>query len=951
MLAAVAAQLRRQPARALTMLLGVLVATSGFTLLTGAVQTSRLQVTGTVDEHFRAAYDILVRPAGSRGVLEQDEGLVRPNFLSGRFGGVTFQEYERVAAMPGVEVAAPVAMVGYTQIQGSVELDITEHVDRSANRQLLRLRHTWSSDRGLSRIDDPGFHYVYLTRNEVLWPAYERTDEGTFRFAGYRRGDEPVEVDTAPCEGQRPPVEVWPDGRVEAICNVPAERFGQVELTAGERTRLEVWHVRQDGSVEGFEDHLSRLPSEDPVVRERLRASVRWPIMLLVAAIDPAQEAELVGLDQAMVWGRHLRADDEPVPRGSQDVQDPDGDFDPRADVPMLVSDTVQVDEQLTSIVEQMYAPQALTQQPFGALVDELAELPGTRVASHGHDAEEAYRPVAADARDGSVGLNFNRVLRSGQPTYRDRGDAVLQPAPLQVDPERAWSQEQLGAGSGAPIFATDTAFRPLERMPEIGLSPVPDIVGVFDPAALVEFSPLSQVPLETYQPAQAQGADDATIALLGGEPLAPNSNPGGYLATPPQLLTTFASLDEILGPGAPNRQAPISAIRIRVADQMAGVDPQSQDQLHQVATRIAEDTGLEVDVTIGSSPGPQTVRLPAGSHGRPALQLHEDWSNKGLAVRLVQEVDRKSLLLFGLILLACALFLGNAVSASVRLRRRELAVLSCLGWPRHRVTALVLAEVATVGLGAGTIAVGLAWPLAAISGITLTPLHALAALPVAVGLALTAGLLPAVRATLGYPAAALHLPVLGRGGARRLRGMPGLAWANVARVPARSLVGVAALTVGTAAVTALTLITWHFHDDAQGTLLGDAITLQVRAVDLAAAATTVALGVLAITDALYLNVRERSSELAALRACGWSDGELGRMVVYEGAFLGALGATLGAGLGLAAMTWFIGPPGVTALATAAGVAVAGMLVTILAAAAPAQLLRGLPLAAVLAED
>ena len=87
--------------------------------------------------------------------------------------------------------------------------------------------------------------------------------------------------------------------------------------------------------------------------------------------------------------------------------------------------------------------------------------------------------------------------------------------------------------------------------------------------------------------------------------------------------------------------------------------------------------TGLDVDITIGSSPSAQSVVLPAGTYGRPELTLSERWSRKGVAVAIVAAADRKSLLLLGLVLLVCVMFLGNAVAAAVRDRRRELGVLA----------------------------------------------------------------------------------------------------------------------------------------------------------------------------------------------------------------------------------------------------------------------------------
>ena len=59
-------QLRGRAGRSVALLVGVLVATTGFVVLTGATTTSRLAVTGTVERNTRAAYDILVRPKGTR---------------------------------------------------------------------------------------------------------------------------------------------------------------------------------------------------------------------------------------------------------------------------------------------------------------------------------------------------------------------------------------------------------------------------------------------------------------------------------------------------------------------------------------------------------------------------------------------------------------------------------------------------------------------------------------------------------------------------------------------------------------------------------------------------------------------------------------------------------------------------------------------------------------------
>ena len=80
MLRMMRSQLVHRRSRTLAMFLGMLLATTAFTVLTGAADTSRLVVRGEVAKNFRPAYDILVRPQGAATRLESDAG-TRPREL------------------------------------------------------------------------------------------------------------------------------------------------------------------------------------------------------------------------------------------------------------------------------------------------------------------------------------------------------------------------------------------------------------------------------------------------------------------------------------------------------------------------------------------------------------------------------------------------------------------------------------------------------------------------------------------------------------------------------------------------------------------------------------------------------------------------------------------------------------------------------------------------------
>ena len=107
----------------------------------------------------------------------------------------------------------------------------------------------------------------------------------------------------------------------------------------------------------------------------------------------------------------------------------------------------------------------------------------------------------------------------------------------------------------------------------------------------------------------------------------------------------------------------------------------------------------------------------------------------------------------------------------------------------------------------------------------------------------------------------------------------------------------------------------------------------------------------LAVADALLISINERAPELATIRAFGWSEPTLRRLVITEGALTGIAGSVIGAALGLASAAVFTGQLPLLLLAAAGTAIVAGVLVTCLAALVPAHLLRRLPAAQLLAQE
>lgn len=937
-------QLRGRAGRSVALLVGVLVATAGFTVLTGATTTSRLAVTGTVERNTRAAYEILVRPKGTRTPLEAARGLVRPNYLSDTYGGITIDQYERVRAVAGVDVAAPIAMIGYSTSAVPLRLDLTAAVDRSLDRQVIRVDPTYVAERGMSRAAGKP-RYVYVTKHPLIHPVFDPAAAGELRYSDGER--HPVDDVCGPVAR-----EVQPDGGSRPICDPQRGDLLGNRGTLSERDNWWVTPVRllPDGRFEAENGVLAKNGDAVTATSDRLMLVEPVTVPFLLAAVDPDAEQRLVGLAGTLADGRSLRADDAVTEKLLGTALN--------RTVPVLATSRPYLDSEVRATLTRLP-----TARPAGMpaieLEDRLRRAASTPAGVVRADLAEAYRAELATgvSEQGSCCFGQLQVItQPGAVAYEERPGGDLRAAAVPPADSAVFGNERDFSWLPRPWLTEDVGARTLRRLslPSGGsITPFRQwrAIGVFDPEKLAGFSDLGRVPLETYEPPAAEGADDRSRAALGGRPLEPSGNPSGYLSAPPLLLTNLASLPKLLeGSGSPQRTAPISAIRVRVAD-VHGYSERSAERVRLIAERIAQATGLDVDITLGSSPAPQTVELPAGAFGRPDLRLTENWSALGVASTITKAVDRKSAALFLLVLVVCVLFLGNAVSAAVRDRRPELAVLACLGWPARQIGALLLGEVATLGLAAGVLAVGLAFPLGAALGIRVDWERALLAVPVALLLALVAGLAPALRAARAHPAAALRPPVASARWVRRPRTLAGLALVNLVRTPGRTVLGAGALAIGVAALTLVAATAYAFRGAIVGSLLGDTVSLSVRGADALAAVATVLLGGGAVADVLYLNIRDRAAELATLRATGWTDAALGRLIGYEGLALGALGAVTGAGLGLGGAAWLVGELPAALVAVAAAVALAGVLVTCLAALVPAALLRRLPTARLLAEE
>lgn len=103
----------RHKQRFILLLVGILIISSGLTFLSTVTESNFGTVSKTLEKNWKASYDIVVRPPGSRSVTEEDK-LFEPNFLSGISGGISVEQYEKIKKIADVDIAAPLAVMGYS---------------------------------------------------------------------------------------------------------------------------------------------------------------------------------------------------------------------------------------------------------------------------------------------------------------------------------------------------------------------------------------------------------------------------------------------------------------------------------------------------------------------------------------------------------------------------------------------------------------------------------------------------------------------------------------------------------------------------------------------------------------------------------------------------------------------------------------------------------------------
>ncbi len=848
--------LRRQPGKSALASGGFALVASALVLLSATTQTTVVQANQIISQSWRPTYDLVVLPANVKIPPGQ---AVPADFLEGYSGGISMEQYEEIKSLSGVEVAAPIAYIGYMSLP-TPRITFPKRDFAPGFYRVNWMLTAFNGQKQLVEYQESTIYYIfscgvgynfYTLANVLANPAIQTQ--------AYQDRECPL----AAQGGQHP------------ILNLSTPDVGGFLLAAVDPA-AESQLVHLDQSITD-----GRMLSEQDIIH-----------------------------DDSRLAGFHFCAQN--VTQGCKNI--------PAEAVPMVIHQNLPGQIGLTTQFTQL-ALGSLPPDDLQKLSDPAyaAQLPGQQNIYNGQVPLVQNDP----ARFTNADLAWNGEAWQPQPVdlskeleasagYLLRLYNATKPAGLIYQPTTAPD-----GSAGYTLVPTGTegpevTFRPLTPLHTLKTDFVDavytyEMEGQFsDQRIASQFAnPLNWLPENTYTAPPVMLRYDAQGHPISPTMLLPTTNHAGYLLQPPLALTTLAAARQLVGDNL------INAIRVRVAG-VSQANQESWKQVQRVAGLIHQRTGLTVVITLGSSPSPTLVFVPGANQGQfgqnPAIAptgwVEERWISIGASVLYLAQLGATRLLLLLAVLAVCLGYLVVAFSALLTAQRREFALLSALGWPPWQHARLFLMQALLFALGGGVIGVGAALLLTALLEAIPIWLVVIWTLPALLVLALVCSLYPLWRiwliqpgeilragATIASPRAGLlRMPVWSF-----LSSIDVLVLRNLTRARPRTLITIGSLFLSALLLVLMVSSILALRQTLVGTLLGTFVLVQTAVPQIAGSVFALLLTFLSVADLLLLQVRERQQEIGVLQAVGWRPRLVQRLFAREGILLALIGAVPGA--------------------------------------------------------
>jgi putative ABC transport system permease protein len=236
---------------------GLLLAALAYVSLLGTASETTTALTGDIGKAWNTPYDLLVRPTGDVSELERTKGLVSPNFVSSIGGGISEAQLGAIRRIKDVSVAAPIAVVGYTTLDYTLEIPNLTTLIGPTSFAVLRIEQTATADDGLSHYPSAPVYVIWAPKGVLT------VGSGISAQLSY-------------------------DGRT-IECN-----GASVQCDAG---------TIACSTCGGGGGSIASAPT----------AEITFPIPIMIAGIDPEAESKLAGIGKALTSGHQLPAANAPL--------------------------------------------------------------------------------------------------------------------------------------------------------------------------------------------------------------------------------------------------------------------------------------------------------------------------------------------------------------------------------------------------------------------------------------------------------------------------------------------------------------------------------------------------------------------------------------------------------------------------------------------------------------
>ncbi len=598
--------LRRQPGKTALAGSGFLLAACALILLSATTQTALVRANQIISQNWRPTYDLVV--LSPQAQLPSNHP-VPTDVLAGYGGGISVEQYNQIKNLPGIAVAAPISYVGYIQMPVP-RIYFSNHSYPTGYYQLNWTLTAFNGQRHIVELQEQDIIYIISGSGSTPTRDSSATSPQPSDVLGAFEGQINEEIN----EVDNSPIDMAPNGT---------------------------------GTF-------------------------------LLAGIDPTAENQLVHLDKSITTGRMLTEQDtvhldSRIPGNPYFYESLNKSI-PTDAIPMLIHRHLPGQITLNATLTLLYnGPMTADQILAKGGIAYLQQLPDRKIIFTGtvplvqNDPQrfsgrgllwngytwQSYLPTPSTGTAAYYGLDFSTASAPANVAY--------QPAPA-PDGSPAYALVPTGTQGG------EVTFRPLIPLHTVKSTDImnpagPDIFYNYE--AIGEFTdnglaaqidnPLNWLPENTYAVPPLVLRYDARGHPVPPTTLLPTTNPAGYIAQPPLALTTIAAAKELIGDTC------ISVIRVRVAGVVTPGE-ESWKHIQQVAQEIRQQTGLQVVVTLGSSPQPTLVYVPgvhAGTFGSeqtvaPVGWVEERWIHIGVGLTYLKQLGATRLLLLGTVLAVC---------------------------------------------------------------------------------------------------------------------------------------------------------------------------------------------------------------------------------------------------------------------------------------------------------